>query len=81
MRPPAASHNSLGKLYHHQRASLKKKILEDLHDRGIKDGKIGHWLRKIPDENLPNMAGIMQDVFIKHLPESAKILKPEFTDN
>lgn len=77
MRPPSAKHNSLGELYHKQRASLKKRILEDLHDLGIKDGKIGHWMRRIPDENLPAMPGNMQDVFLQHLPESRKIFKRE----
>lgn len=77
MRPPSAKHNALGQLYHKQRASLKKRILEDLHERGIKDGKIGHWLRKISDENLPTMPGNMQDVFIEHLPDSKEILKPD----
>lgn len=79
MRRPAAKHNSLGKLYHEQKDSLKKSILEDLHEKGIKNGKIGHWLRKISDEKLPNMPGNMQDTFIQHLPESANILKPELT--
>jgi hypothetical protein len=81
MRPPIANHNSLGKLYHDQKDSLKKKILEDLHDKGIKNGKIGHWLRKIPDENLPNMPGNMQDTFIEHIPDSLNILKPTSTPN
>lgn len=60
---------------------MKKRILEDLHDKGIKDGKIGHWLRKIPDENLPQMPGNMQDIFIEHLPDSLGILKPEFANS
>jgi len=52
------------------------KILEELHARGIKDGKIGYWMRNISDENLPNMPGNMQDVFIENIPESTKFLKP-----
>lgn len=79
MKRSAANHNSLGKLYHDQKGSLKKTILEDLHEKGIKNGKIGHWLRKITDEKLPNMPGNMQDTFIQYIPESATLLKPEPT--
>lgn len=74
MRPASANHNSLGKLYHEQRVSLKMRILEDLRANGIKDGKIGFWFRNVTDENLPNIPGNMRDIFVKHMPDSAKLL-------
>lgn len=74
MRKATAKQNALGTLYHDQRASLKMSILEDLRELGIKEGKIGFWLRSVADDNLPNMPGNMRDVFVKHIPESAGIL-------
>jgi hypothetical protein len=74
MRPATANHNSLGKLYHDQRASLKMRIIEDLKEIGVKHGKLGFWLREVSDDNLPNMPGNMRDVFIEHIPDSAKLL-------